>query len=265
MMWKQIRMWLLLVVVFASLPAFGVAQTQSRTNRTRPKPDPKAEIAKAFDKMAKGKSYIDVRTYSGFLRSMLVDLVRKKGISNGKITKKVFIDYFVELKKSPGGLRFRREITWKDFQSKVKQNIDYNLRRDRNKDGVLDNKEATFSLRKRFKEFDKNGDEKLNREEISRYAFVTMEQRYRVKGGIPNPEGRPLVYHYDNLPEVLSKGWYGLADTDQDGQVGLYEWRKLKRHVSDFLRFDRNRDGFITAQEMLYYFDHVEKLDKLDK
>ncbi|QDT54529.1 EF hand [Caulifigura coniformis] len=43
---------------------------------------------------------------------------------------------------------------------------------------------------------------------------------------------------------------YGDVDFDRDGQVGLYEWRKAKRPLSQFTQLDSNRDGFLTPREL---------------
>lgn len=50
---------------------------------------------------------------------------------------------------------------------------------------------------------------------------------------------RPLV----ELPEE-----YRQYDKDGDGQVGLYEWPKNR--IDEFLRLDKNDDGFLTVDEL---------------
>ena len=56
--------------------------------------------------------------------------------------------------------------------------------------------------------------------------------------------GRPP----EGLPE-----WFSRLDTDRDGQLGLYEWRKSGRPLEEFFRMDRNGDGFVTAAELSRY------------
>ena len=47
--------------------------------------------------------------------------------------------------------------------------------------------------------------------------------------------------------------WFAELDTNKDGQVSLYEWRKAGRKTDDFLKYDLDGDGFITASEILRY------------
>jgi hypothetical protein len=41
-------------------------------------------------------------------------------------------------------------------------------------------------------------------------------------------------------------------DADKDGQISLAEWRKSGKSYAEFQSFDRNNDGFITVEEMLF-------------
>lgn len=45
------------------------------------------------------------------------------------------------------------------------------------------------------------------------------------------------------LPEA-----FRAYDKNQDGQIGLYEWDRAK--LTEFRRLDKNRDGFLTPQEL---------------
>jgi Ca2+-binding EF-hand superfamily protein len=45
------------------------------------------------------------------------------------------------------------------------------------------------------------------------------------------------------LPEIYRK-----YDKDGDGQVGLYEWPKER--VAEFLKLDKNEDGFLVVEEL---------------
>ena len=68
----------------------------------------------------------------------------------------------------------------------------------------------------------------------------------------PEEEKRPVVYRAGKLPKELPP-WFAQMDEDKDGQVGLYEWKKAGRPVSEFQAMDLNGDGFITVEEALRY------------
>jgi Ca2+-binding EF-hand superfamily protein len=43
------------------------------------------------------------------------------------------------------------------------------------------------------------------------------------------------------------------GDTDRDGQVGLYEWRRFSgRSLKEFQQLDQNQDGFVTPREVAF-------------
>src|SRR5262249_29122254 len=53
------------------------------------------------------------------------------------------------------------------------------------------------------------------------------------------------------LPKELPN-WFKQLDANRDGQVALYEWYKGGKDIDEFREWDRNDDGFITAEEALY-------------
>ena len=57
--------------------------------------------------------------------------------------------------------------------------------------------------------------------------------------------------------------WFTKLDTDRDGQIGLYEWKKSGLPLGEFKMMDRNDDGFITVEEMLWYMGREK--DRLAK
>ncbi len=65
-------------------------------------------------------------------------------------------------------------------------------------------------------------------------------------------EERPVAMRYGKLPQGLP-GWYDELDTDTDGQVSLYEWRKGQKKMDEFLEMDLNGDGLVTADEYLRF------------
>ncbi len=65
-------------------------------------------------------------------------------------------------------------------------------------------------------------------------------------------EQRPNVYTGPKLPPGLPD-WFAKLDTDRDGQIGLYEWVAAKKSIEEFKAMDRNGDGFLTPEEVLYF------------
>ncbi|MBP3959199.1 EF-hand domain-containing protein [Gemmata sp. G18] len=65
-------------------------------------------------------------------------------------------------------------------------------------------------------------------------------------------EERPIAMRYGKLPKDLPS-WFDQDDTDKDGQIGLYEWRKAGKDMKEFTEMDLNNDGFVTADEYLRF------------
>lgn len=63
-------------------------------------------------------------------------------------------------------------------------------------------------------------------------------------------EEKPVVYRFGNMPKEVPS-WFEQLDGDKDGQVGLYEWRSARRSTDEFVEFDLNGDGYMTAEEWL--------------
>lgn len=63
---------------------------------------------------------------------------------------------------------------------------------------------------------------------------------------------RPEVHRYGKLPKGLPS-WFEELDGDKDGMVGLYEWRRASRPTSEFVGYDLNADGYLTADEWLRF------------
>lgn len=68
----------------------------------------------------------------------------------------------------------------------------------------------------------------------------------------PDDEPRLPVHRPGKLPDGVPD-WFVKFDTDRDAQIGLYEWRKTGRPLRDFFAMDRNRDGFVTVEEVLRF------------
>lgn len=119
-------------------------------------------------------------------------------------------------------------------------------RYDQNSDGVLASDEIPDRLRGDLDQLDGNGDGILSAEELAkRYApppsngddesAGTSGQAFPFRTGPNYPAGLP--------------SWFQQSDSNRDGQVAMYEWDR--RQLAQFKNYDRNTDGFITADEAI--------------
>ncbi len=76
---------------------------------------------------------------------------------------------------------------------------------------------------------------------------------------VPFQLDRPVVIRADNLPKELP-AWFKELNTDNDAQVSLAEWRAKERDHNEFRNFDRNGDGLITVDEVLWYTRNADRL-----
>jgi Ca2+-binding EF-hand superfamily protein len=145
-------------------------------------------------------------------------------------------------------------------------------RLDQNGDGLLNYDEMPDELKAERDKWDTNKDGFIDLNEFKAYFQAVVQQRLAENGGqwpwqggwtdsaagapaaIATPEEarRPVVYRAGNLPKELPS-WFKQLDTDNDGQIGLYEWKKAGRSIDEFLKIDRNNDGFLTVDEVLRY------------
>jgi len=128
-----------------------------------------------------------------------------------------------------------------------------------------------------FDQYDANRDGKVDRNEFSNYYIAATGGYNNNNGGnsygyggggdgspssgrgsdakVEEEEPRPVIYRYGKLPKEFEKEFAGM-DTDQDGQIGLYEWRAKGKDVEKFVAMDLNGDGLLTAEEFLR-FNHM--------
>ena len=134
--------------------------------------------------------------------------------------------------------------------------------RDQNNDGYLNFDEMPRSLRESLDRWDINQDGLISLDEFRQYYAARMQMR---NGGAgfddqsPPPitiiveddlDKRPTVFRAGKLPKELPS-WFKELDTDKDGQVAFHEWRKAGKDLEEFKEWDRNDDGFITAEEVM--------------
>jgi hypothetical protein len=143
-------------------------------------------------------------------------------------------------------------------------------RYDINGDGMLNNDELPDYLRPEREKVDTNGNGLIELSEFKVYYEARMQQRNADRGQngsgdpsgllpfMPNQHGddddqpKPTVYRAGKLPPNIP-AWFKEMDGDNDGQIGLYEWKNGSRELSEFKQIDRNGDGFLTIAEVMRY------------
>src|SRR5262249_9488493 len=147
---------------------------------------------------------------------------------------------------------------------------------DKNGDGVLNYDEMPENLRAERDKWDENKNGLIDLNEFKKF-FRARTDRIRAElaanagiqttpgadaGTLPGLPTGPasvegeaqtrVVYRAGKLPKELP-AWFAQYDTDGDGQIGLYEWKKTGRPLSEFKAMDRNGDGFLTVEEVLRF------------
>jgi beta-glucosidase len=123
-------------------------------------------------------------------------------------------------------------------------------RLDRNGDGRLAVDELPPALRTTLPEWDADGDGQIDAAEFRQYfraRLRTIERQTPPMRSLLSRGGLPAA-PADRLPT-----WFADLDTDRDGQVSLAEWRAAGFPVEEFVRLDRDGDGFLTAREVRTY------------
>jgi uncharacterized membrane protein YgcG len=161
---------------------------------------------------------------------------------------------------APGGMSGfdpGRERRGGQFDSMSRWADDEFNRRDSNGDGVLNSDEMPDAIKNDLIRYDTTHDQLIDREEYRGY-FLARLQNGDGRGGMGNPVTIILEEEFDRRPTVLRAGklpkelkWFEEMDTDGDGQVAMYEWRKGGKSMDSYASYDRNEDGFITPEEAL--------------
>ncbi len=218
--------------------------------------------AQIFDQFSGGKNAIsrdDIDPNNRMALRMFDRVTQTLNITNNQITRDQFVAGFDQMRQNPGrggpggqGPGGRGGASVDDMaEAQFKQ-------LDKNNDGFLNSDEMPPGLRTQLARWDTNRDSLIDLQEFKAYLRDQMrgnlnQPAFYELANVPEPEDekRPVVYNSKNYPKDLP-AWFKQLDTDGDGQVGLYEWRRSGRPLEEFAAMDRNDDGFLTVEEVLY-------------
>jgi Ca2+-binding EF-hand superfamily protein len=177
------------------------------------------------------------------------EYVRRANITDGRLTRDAFLKAFQQRIEEQTRARYDPNRIFRDL--------------DRNRDGRLDALEIQRSsrLRAEAERWDANRDGIIVLDEFRPYVEARF-QGQRPGSGMPFGQGiaSGATNGTGNTTEVAGgyragklppnfPSWFTELDQDADGQVALHEWKG--RPLDEFLPMDRNKDGFITIEEVL--------------
>jgi hypothetical protein len=199
-------------------------------------------------------------------------IAQDQNITTGQITKQQFMNYMEQMRarfgqgKGPGGGGPGQPVVVSaptpDQTAQWDREAEADFRqRDQNGDGKLNEDEMPRPLRNALDKWDINKDGQIDLNEYKAYYRDRMTNRmnnnqrnnvtFTTDAVVDDaPLKRPDVYRYGNMPANLP-AWFAEIDTDQDGQIGLYEWKAKGWPTEQFRNLDRNDDGFLTVDEVL--------------
>jgi Ca2+-binding EF-hand superfamily protein len=225
-----------------------------------------------FDRLANGSDVIRRTDIADPRMQRMFDrMAEGLGITNGQVTREQFTTFMQQRMARRGGGGGPGQPGGGGGAPGAGGNVDAwaenSFRRlDQNGDGYLNNDEMPEDLRAERERWDTDHNGLIDLNEFKAYFQARMQQRMAERGGgagagqpivltAPDPveeEKRPVVYHTGKLPKELP-AWFQQLDTNGDAQVSLYEWKAAGRPIDEFIKMDRNGDGFLTVQEVLAY------------
>jgi len=145
--------------------------------------------------------------------------------------------------------------------------------RDSNGDGKLNADEMPASLKASLDKYDTNRDGLIDQTEYRAYfasRWTGMDQDATKPMSVTTIiveeeedwDRRTFVLRAGKLPKDGLPSWFKDLDSDNDGQIALYEWRKGSEPLSAFHEWDLDDDGFITAEEAMKVY--AKKTGKTD-
>ena len=238
------------------------------------------DSANVFEMLAKGKPYFMI-SETRTLRGPLSAFAKEQGITNDQITREQFNTFYAKMDQysgagggggrqnfGPGGEGFTPPpgsppiAPGQDPLQAIAQWAEADFkRRDINGDGRLVPEEMSDQLRNQLDRWDTDHDGLISLDEYKVYYSARLQMRDGAPDQQPNPVSILIEEDYDRRPDVIRAGklpkelprWFGELDTDQDGQVALHEWFKAGKEIDEFKEWDRNDDGLLTAEEVLFH------------
>ncbi len=246
-----------------------------------PAAEPRSEFQQWFTRLSNGQSVWrrnDIRAKG--LREVFDRIIQEQASKGEELTREQFLRYAWD------NLRPENATPWKvrtEGHAVTGESDKLFAKVDHNRDGVVDYDEMSDSLRAERSRWDSNGDGVIDRNEYLKY-FEARVERLQVEVGTPAvapssppaprsatppgprstatlpppeqpalaPSGKRSEKQSATLPE-----WFRRLDTDQDGQVALYEWKDAGLPVEVFQNVDGTGDGLITREEVVRYLKHT--------
>jgi Ca2+-binding EF-hand superfamily protein len=230
-----------------------------------------------FDMMSGGKSEIVISEQTDQRRQMFLNMIAQRaGITNGKITRDQYVTAMQNRQQfrgggggvpqqagapAPGAAAAGAPGQGAADANAMNQDAEAEFKRqDLNGDGFLNPDEMQGRLRREWQMWDTNKDGKIDLTEFKAYyaSQVQRRQQQQFGGGgqatavVEEEEKKPPVYRAGKLPQGIP-AWFAQYDKDNDGQIGLYEWKSTGRPIDEFLAMDKNQDGFLTINEVMAF------------
>jgi Ca2+-binding EF-hand superfamily protein len=237
-----------------------------------------------FDRFAQGKNTVKRADLNERQQGFFDRVAQAAGVTNGELTRDQWIQGSQQMAANwgggrGGGGRNRQGGPGGGGNFDPSAFAERRFKQlDKNGDGFLDFQEMPADLKAEKDKWDTDHNGLIDLNEYKAFVAARARQIQSEQGGpnggqangqggnqnggggatpqetpaVPAEDPKPVVYHADNLPKELP-AWFSQLDTDRDGQIGLYEWKAAGRSIDEFLKIDKNNDGFLTVEEVLAY------------
>jgi Ca2+-binding EF-hand superfamily protein len=249
----------------------GPTQAQSK------KLDPEL-VGRIFKQIAGDKDAIEIAEMPPLRGKEEMELFAfENGITNGQLNQEQFLRYLEQLdelrkKTAKDPRKLAQEVQAREERAaNLFRRLDLNSDNVLNADEIAKSKASFGTFHDEWKKWDRNGDGLIDMTEFKAFYLDFHKRRddAREKAAAKDKDKKepparsilieeddidpPVVYHYGKKrPPGLPK-WFVELDKNRDGQVSLYEWRMGGRDVAEFVKMDRNDDGILTVEEVLWH------------